>query len=158
MIKYVCDTCGADLRVRKTLLKIFTVSELFGAETTLCSSEHDLCENCAKKIRDAAERHSWEEKQTAPREDPDEDAREVEDKTVEKAVEDTEEKDQKTEKTKRQQGERKERAIHVDHGKIIALRNAGWPVKEICAEMNLSSATVFNHLKMEKRNEEEQGM
>ena len=31
-------------------------------------------------------------------------------------------------------------------------------VKEICAEMHISPATVFNHLKMEKGNEEEQGM
>ena len=38
----------------------------------------------------------------------------------------------------------------MDHGKIVALKNAGWPVKEICAEMRVSPATVFNHLKMEK--------
>ena len=58
----------------------------------------------------------------------------------------------------RQQGKRQKRAVNVDHGKICALRKAGWPVKEICAEMHISPATVFNHLKMEKGNEEEQGM
>ena len=101
MIKYVCDTCGAELRVRKTLLKISTVSELFGAETTLCSSEYDLCENCAKKIRGAAERHSWEEERTAPREDPDEDAREVEDKTEEPAADIVPAEEQKKKKKNR---------------------------------------------------------
>ena len=70
MIKYVCDTCGAELSTRRTLLKIATVSEIFGTETALCSSEYDLCENCARRIRGAAERHSWEEEQTAPREEP----------------------------------------------------------------------------------------
>lgn len=148
MIKYVCDTCGAELRVRKTLLKISTVSELFGAETTLCSSEYDLCENCAKKIRDAAGRHSWEEERTAPREDPDEDARKVEDKTEEPAADIIPAEEQKKKKPGR-----KARAASVDHGKIVALKNAGWPVKEICAEMHISPATVFNHLKMEKAGE-----
>lgn len=58
----------------------------------------------------------------------------------------------------RQQGKRQKRAANVDNGKICALRKAGWSVKEICAEMHISPATVFNHLKMEKGNEEEQGM
>lgn len=53
----------------------------------------------------------------------------------------------------RQQGKRQKRAVNVDHGKICALRKAGWSVKEICAEMHVSPATVFNHLKMEKDNE-----
>ena len=61
MIKYVCDTCGAELSTRRTLLKIATVSEIFGTETALCSSEYDLCEECARRIRGAAERHCWTE-------------------------------------------------------------------------------------------------
>lgn len=65
---------------------------------------------------------------------------------------------EKTKAPARQQGEKQKRAAKVDHGKICALRKAGWSVKEICAEMHISPATVFNHLKMEKGNEEEQGM
>lgn len=136
MIKYVCDTCGAELSTRRTLLKIATVSEIFGTETALCSSEYDLCENCARRIRGAAERHSWEEEpvKEAAKEEPAADIVPAE------------------EQKKKKPG-RKARAASVDHGKIVALKNAGWPVKEICAEMHVSPATVFNHLKMEKAGE-----
>ena len=65
---------------------------------------------------------------------------------------------EKTKAPARQKEGKRKRAVNVDHGKIVALKNAGWPVKEICAEMHISPATVFNHLKMEKGNEEEQGM
>jgi len=60
---------------------------------------------------------------------------------------------EKTKAPARQQGEKQKRATKVDHGKICALRKAGWSVKEICAEMHISPATVSNHLKMEKGNE-----
>jgi len=39
------------------------------------------------------------------------------------------------------------RATNIDDGKIKALSNAGWPVEEIAKEMNISVATVYNHLK-----------
>ena len=143
MIKYVCDTCGAELSARRTLLKISTVSELFGTETALCSSEYDLCEECARRIRGAAERHSWEE-QTAPREEP-----EMKEAAKEEPAADI----VPAEEQKKKKPGRKARAASVDHGKIVALKNAGWPVKEICAEMHVSPATVFNHLKMEKAGE-----
>lgn len=53
------------------------------------------------------------------------------------------------------QQEEKPKKERVDHGKLVALRKAGWSVKEICAEMHISPATVSNHLKMEKFYEEE---
>ena len=37
----------------------------------------------------------------------------------------------------------------IDHGKIIALHNAGWPVAKIADEMGISVQTVHNHLKKE---------
>ena len=145
MIKYVCDTCGAELSARRTLLKISTVSELFGTETALCSSEYDLCEECERRIRGAAERHSWEEEQTAPREEPETKERPAKEEPAADIV--------PAEEQKKKKRGRKARAASVDHGKIVALKNAGWPVKEICAEMHVSPATVFNHLKMEKAGE-----
>ena len=144
MIKYVCDTCGAELSTRRTLLKISTVSEIFGTEKALCSSEYDLCKDCARRIRGAAERHSWEEEQTAPREEPEMKGRPAKEEAEADIV--------PAEEQKKKPG-RKARAASVDHGKIVALKNAGWPVKEICAEMHVSPATVFNHLKMEKAGE-----
>lgn len=140
MIKYVCDTCGAELSARRTLLKIATVSEIFGTETALCSSEYDLCEECARRIRGAAERHCW----TEPTE---------EEPVKEAAKEEPAADIVPAEEQKKKKPGRKARAASVDHGKIVALKNAGWPVKEICAEMRVSPATVFNHLKMEKAGE-----
>ena len=156
MIKYVCDTCGAELSARSTLLKISTVSELFGTETALCSSEYDLCEECERRIRGAAERHSWEEEQTAPREEPETKERPAkeEPETKERPAKEEPAADiVPAEEQKKKKRGRKARAASVDHGKIVALKNAGWPVKEICAEMHVSPATVFNHLKMEKAGE-----
>ena len=54
--------------------------------------------------------------------------------------------------------ETKKRARNVDHGKIVALSKAGWKIKQICEEMHVSEVTVYNHLKMEKEHEKEQGM
>ena len=54
--------------------------------------------------------------------------------------------------------ETKKRVRNVDHGKIVALSKAGWKIKQICEEMHVSEVTVYNHLKMEKEHEKEQGM
>lgn len=39
------------------------------------------------------------------------------------------------------------RATKIDDGKIKALSNAGWSAEEIAKEMDISLATVYNHLK-----------
>lgn len=38
---------------------------------------------------------------------------------------------------------------NVDHGKIVSLRTAGWSVRKISEEMDISEQTVRNHLKKE---------
>ena len=43
---------------------------------------------------------------------------------------------------------------NIDHGKVWALRKAGWPVKEICAEMKISDASVYIICKKMKALEE----
>lgn len=35
----------------------------------------------------------------------------------------------------------------VDHGKVITLHEAGWPVPKIADEMGTSAQTIRNHLK-----------
>lgn len=42
----------------------------------------------------------------------------------------------------------------IDYGKVWALRKAGWPVKEICAEMKISDASVYIICKKMKALEE----
>jgi hypothetical protein len=42
----------------------------------------------------------------------------------------------------------------LDDGKILALRNAGWPVPKIADEMGCSPAAVWSHLGAMKNNEE----
>ena len=38
----------------------------------------------------------------------------------------------------------------IDHGKLIALLNAGWSVAKIADEMDCSQRTVYDHIKQEK--------
>ena len=42
----------------------------------------------------------------------------------------------------------------IDYGKVWALRKAGWPAKEICAEMKISDASVYIICKKMKALEE----
>ena len=42
----------------------------------------------------------------------------------------------------------------IDYGKVWALKKAGWPVKEICAEMKISDASVYIICKKMKALEE----
>lgn len=41
--------------------------------------------------------------------------------------------------------------LSVDRGKIVALRTAGWPIKDIAEEMNLTSRHVSQILYLEKK-------
>lgn len=43
---------------------------------------------------------------------------------------------------------------NVDHGKIIALHNAGWTATAIAAEIGCSIPTVTSHIKAEKEKSE----
>lgn len=48
------------------------------------------------------------------------------------------------------------RKLAIDIGKIKALRTAGWPIKEIAAEMNLKTSQVSNALYLDKKKHEKQ--
>lgn len=43
----------------------------------------------------------------------------------------------------------------VDHGKIIALHNAGWGPSKVATEVGCSMQTVLNHINAERQNNAE---
>ena len=61
-------------------------------------------------------------------------------------------KEHKKQKTLPQPAKSPEKKPKLDTGKMIALRNAGWTVKDIAGELKCSEATIYNHLK--KKGEE----
>ena len=40
----------------------------------------------------------------------------------------------------------------IDKGKVVALRNAGWVIKDIAGEMQCSTQTIYNILNEAKQN------
>lgn len=52
-------------------------------------------------------------------------------------------------KQKKQIWEPKQDPVWIDHGKIVALYKAQWPIKKISDEIGCSQQTVINHLKKE---------
>ena len=55
-------------------------------------------------------------------------------------------KEEVTEQDNVQEPKSRHYAKNVDHGKIVSLRTAGWSVKKIAAQMEISEQTVRNHL------------
>ena len=157
MIIVKCDRCGAEIEkeAQKYRVEIIanrdTNSDGYVEETI-----NDLCDHCRKELHRflSLADYYWDKHDPSGGDLPPEDD-ENDEKSVGGGIKWIPE---KTKAPARQQEGKRKRAVNVDHGKIVALKNAGWPVKEICAEMHISPATVFNHLKMEKENEEEQGM
>ena len=64
------------------------------------------------------------------------------DKTQENLADENDEPEEEA-KTK----QKKTRWNTIDHGKIVALHNAGWTNKAIADEMGITPVTVWNHLK-----------
>lgn len=174
-----CDRCGAEIEQGKPKFKVIIENSAPGVFRETEEVVDDLCSTCRFQLRDffhpveitpiplfnsnvitgivekeKKEKSFWDEHDPSGGDLPPEDD-ENDEKSVGGGMKWIPE---KTKAPARQQGEKQKRAAKVDHGKICALRKAGWSVKEICAEMHISPATVFNHLKMEKDNEEEQGM
>lgn len=48
---------------------------------------------------------------------------------------------------KPKQGNKETKRASVDHGKILALHEAGWSVAKIADEMGTTTVTVRNHIK-----------
>lgn len=138
MIKYFCDRCGKDL-AKERRIGYIVVNTKDKADGDLQGENEfekaHFCQACtdeiAKFVRKAPE--------LAPEKQDESDMNR-------KSAEKTEEADggagEETSGTKRQR---------LDIGKIMALKNAGWPVKEIAAEMHLTnlqvSQAIYNYNK-----------
>lgn len=171
MIIVKCDRCGAEIAKEAQKYRVEIIANRdANSDGYVEEIINDLCDHCRMQLREffrptepvptlfntdkarkEAEEDFWATHDPSGGDLPPED----DEKSVGGGMKWIHE---KTKAPARQQGEKQKRAAKVDHGKICALRKAGWSVKEICAEMHISPATVFNHLKMEKGNEEEQGM
>jgi len=62
--------------------------------------------------------------------------------------------DTKKEEPKPKADKPKQEKRKADHGKIIALHNAGWGPSKIASEVGCSMQTVLNHINAEKNNAE----
>lgn len=128
MIKHFCDFCDKEKRESElNRIVLIDTRKIVGP-----AEEKDICRECTEKI------WKWKFEEVAPvqQEEP----------KKEKAP-----KDEKTPKEAKGQQALKN---NIDHGKVWALRKAGWPVKEICAEMKISDASVYIICKKMKALEE----
>ena len=128
MIKHYCDFCDQE-KSEKELNKIVLIDtkKIVGP-----AEEKDICRECMEKIR------RLKFKKVAPVQQ--------EEQQKEKAP-----KDEKAPKEAKGQQASKN---SIDYGKVWALRKAGWPVKEFCAEMKISDASVYIICKKMKALEE----
>ena len=128
MIKHYCDFCDQE-KSEKELNRLI----LFDRRKIIDNEEvKDICLECMEKIR----RLKFKKVAPVQQEEP----------QKEKAP-----KDEKAPKEAKGQQDSKN---SIDHGKVWALRKAGWPVKEICAEMKISDASVYIICKKMKALEE----
>lgn len=72
-----------------------------------------------------------------------------EEKHQEKPEEDPEEEEEEVAVQEEAPADKSGKRSKVDHKKILALRTAGWSVRKISEEMDISQQTVRNHLKEE---------
>lgn len=131
MIKHYCDFCEKEIQemyLNRLVLYQNTLKNLFRPE----ERSFEICKECTEKFLNR------EIVKVAPvqQEEP----------KKEKAT-----KDEKA--LKEAQGQQASKNS-IDHGKVWALRKAGWPVKEICAEMKISDASVYIICKKMKALEE----
>lgn len=128
MIKHYCDFCEKETQ-EKDLNKIILIDrrKIVGAEEV-----KEICPECTKKI--------WKQK--------------IEEVAPVQQEEPQKEKASKDEKALKEAQGQQASKNSIDHGKVWALRKAGWPVKEICAEMKISDASVYIICKKMKALEE----
>lgn len=128
MIKYYCDFCDQE-KSEKELNRIVLIDgrKFVGAE-----EGKDICYECTDKIR----RLKFKKVAPVQQEEPQKEKAPKDEKALKEA--------------KGQQASKNS----IDYGKVWALRKAGWPVKESCAEMKISDASVYIICKKMKALEE----
>jgi hypothetical protein len=128
MIKHYCDFCDQE-KSEKELNRLI----LFDRRKIIDNEEvKDICLECMEKIQ----RLKFKKVAPVQQEEPQKEKASKDEKTLKEA--------------KGQQASKNS----IDYGKVWALRKAGWPVKEICAEMKISDASVYIICKKMKALEE----
>lgn len=128
MIKHYCDFCDQEKSEKElNRLILFDRNKIVGAEEV-----KEICRECTVKI--------WEQK--------------IEEIAPVQQEEPQKEKAPKDEKAPKEAKGQQASKNSIDYGKVWALRKAGWPVKEICAEMKISDASVYIICKKMKALEE----
>lgn len=128
MIKHYCDFCDQE-KSEKELNRLI----LFDRRKIIDNEEvKDICLECMEKIR----RMKFKKVAPVQQEEPQKEKAPKDEKALKEA--------------KGQQASKNS----IDYGKVWALRKAGWPVKEICAEMKISDASVYIICKKMKALEE----
>ena len=94
----------------------------------------DFCPECMAEIESFVKMKPKEKPEEHPEEKPGADP--------EPAAQPAEDPEPKKQKPKKEKGEKK-----IDVGRIHALASAGWPVKEIAADVGCSEPTVYKYLK-----------
>lgn len=138
MIRYFCDRCGKSLDNERRIGYI-AVNTKDKAEGDL-QGENDFenchfCASCTDEVKRFIRK--------SPEEKAEPEKAEVQELPKQKDIVS----DGDLDPAEEENGGRK----RIDTGKILALRNAGWPVKEIAAEMRLTSQQVSSQLYLHKK-------
>jgi len=131
MIKHYCDFCEKETQ-EKDLNRLCLYQNTIRSLLRPDEWHFEICKECTEKFLNR------EIVKVAPvqQEEPQKEKASKDEKTLKEA--------------KGQQASKNS----IDYGKVWALRKAGWPVKEICAEMKISDASVYIICKKMKALEE----
>ena len=162
MIKYFCDRCGADMS-REKRLGFVSVNTRDKAEGELQEDNEfenwHFCKKCTEEIRKFVRtlpiKEGAEHKEKrAENEEKCVDSEKCEQKTLESEPksQESESDAQEDEETGTASGKKK-----YDVGKIMALKKAGWKVKDIADEMKMTPQQVSNQIYLYNKKMQENG-
>lgn len=155
MIKYFCDRCGADMS-REKRLGFVSVNARDKTEEELQEDNEfenwHFCKKCIEEIRKFVRR--LPAKECAKNEEKRADSEKCEQKTSESEPKSQESESdiQEDEEIGMASGKKK-----YDVGKIMALKKAGWKVKDIADEMKMTPQQVSNQIYLYNKKMQENG-
>lgn len=143
MIRILCDRCGSDISDSHKIgyiawnFKEFVIGDLL--QENVFENKH-YCSDCMEQIHDFISHKAEPLTGSVGASEPADDEIPSED-------EKGEQRDNERAKTATKLAETRKR---VDHGKIRALKNAGWSNKKIADEMHMTPGAVANSLSTHK--------
>ena len=147
MIKLICDRCGAEIKDQNRIGYV-SVNYRLGIDGELTDENpfeyFHFCPKCITEITSFATKAEEEKKP---------EKQEVLTGWVEqiKQGEQMEPSEEPEPEQKKARGTKRGRKGSIDHGKVLALFNAGWSHKAISEEMNISLDSVRNSLYMTRK-------